>query len=284
MKQYIYNENELPTPQNNKLLNLVGINKEVLEIGCAMGFQTKSMHKIQNCKVTGIEIDKNAAEYAKPYCENLYIGDIESLELESIIGNKVFDVITFADVLEHLYNPKNVLKKVRPFIKEGGYIVASIPNITHCSVIYEMAQGEFKYRNLGLLDDTHIRFFTRQSIYHTFEEAGYLITSLSRNIVKEIDTEFNTRTETDEDILFINYIKQRNPEAETYQFIIKAIPLDNTNGIQSELVEAINKLELLSKNKIINEHKIRHLESNISWMTSRISYRIFSYFKRLLKK
>lgn len=283
MKQYTYPDNQLPTPQNSKLLSLVGSNKKVLEIGCAMGYQTQAMHKIQNCQVTGIEIDANAAENARPYCDELFIDNIETFDLELLLKDKKFDVITFADVLEHLYNPTNVLQKLRPLISEGGYIVASIPNVAHCSVIYEMAQGRFEYRNLGLLDDTHIRFFTRQTIYQTFEEAGYLIVSLYRVTVKESKTEFNTRPETEKDRQFIDYIKQRNTDAETYQFVIKAIPLDDTKGFQSELVETLEQLKILREDIKLNEEKINRLESNITWMTNRISYRFFSYFKRLFK-
>ena len=287
MKQYIYPENQLPTFQNSKLLSLVGANKNVLEIGCAMGYQTRSMREIQHCQVTGIEIDADAAEYARPYCDDLLIGNIETMNID-LLGNNLFDVITFADVLEHLYNPTKVLQRLRPLISEGGYVVASIPNIAHCSVIYEMAHGRFEYRNLGLLDDTHIRFFTRQTIYHTFEEAGYLIVALYRLTAKESETEFNTRPETENDRQFIDYIKQRNSDAETYQFVIKAIPLNDTKGIQSELVETLDNLQTLREkmklNAKFNEEKIKHLESNIAWMTSRISYRFISSFKRLFKK
>lgn len=284
MKEYLYPEDQLPTPQTNKLLALVGTNKNVLEVGCAMGYQTRSMLEIQNCKVSAIEIDEVAAEQARPYCDELFVGNIESMNLDFLLKDKKFNVVTFADVLEHLYSPTKVLNKIRPFIDEGGYIVASIPNITHCSVIYEMAHGQFKYRKLGLLDDTHIRFFSRQTIYQTFEEAGYLIVSFQRNTLNESETEFNTNLTTEEDHKFIEYIKQRNAEAQTYQFIIKAIPLNDVNGFQTELITAQEQLELLKNNALLNEKKINRLESNIAWMKSPISYRFLSYLKRIFKR
>ena len=147
-----------------------------------------------------------------------------------------------------------------------------------------MARGQFNYRPLGLLDDTHIRFFTRQTIYHTFEKAGYLIVSLDRNCVSPSETEFKTRTETDEDRYFLNYIKQRNPEAETYQFIVKAIPIDEVNSHQSEFIVTKEQIQLLKDDARLNEKRIKELESNLAWITSRPSYRFLSALMRIIKR
>lgn len=284
MKQYTYPENQLPTPLNSKLLTLVGEEKRVLEIGCAMGFQTRAMNEIQRCQVTGIEIDSDAANHARPYCEDLIVGDIETMDVSQLLHDRQFDVITFADVLEHLRNPTAALHKIRPFLREGGYVLASIPNIVHSAVIYEMARGLFEYRSLGLLDDTHIHFFTRRSIYYTFEKAGYQIVALERNCAPASETEFKTKPETDEDRQFLNYIKQRNPEAETYQFIVKAIPMDDTTLHQSELILAQEKAQLLALDLKLNEKRIRELESNLAWVTSRPSYKLFSTLTRIFKR
>ena len=284
MKKYIYPENQLPTPLNSKLLALVGEDKKVLEVGCAMGYQTRAMHEIQRCQVTGIEIDTNAANHARPYCDDLIVGDIETLDADQLLLGKQFDVITFADVLEHLKNPTATLNKVRPFLKAGGYVVASIPNIAHCSVIYEMARGRFEYRSLGLLDDTHIHFFTRQTIYDTFEAGGYQVVALDRNRASASETEFKTRPVTDEDRQFLEYIKQRNPEAETYQFVVKAIPITDANVRQSELIAAQEQIQLSLLDAGLNEKRIKELESNLKWITSRPSYRFLSTLARMIKR
>ena len=249
-----------------------------------MGFQTRTLHEIQGCQVTGIEIDADAASQARPYCDDILIGNIETMDLDQLLHDRQFDVITFADVLEHLRNPTAALHKIRPFLREDGYVLASIPNIAHCSVIYEMARGRFEYRSLGLLDNTHIHFFTRQTIYHTFEKAGYLIVSLDRNRVSASETEFKTRPETDEDRQFLEYIAQRNPESETYQFVVKAIPIDNTNTHQSELIVAQEQIQLLAQDASLNEKRIRELESNLAWITSRPSYRFLSSLVRMFKR
>jgi 2-polyprenyl-3-methyl-5-hydroxy-6-metoxy-1,4-benzoquinol methylase len=284
MKEYTYPDEELPTPGNSRLLALVGENKKVLEVGCAMGYQSRSLSEVQGCQVTGIEVDAKAADHARPYCEDLIVGDIEVLDLDRVINSRRFDVITFADVLEHLRDPVAALRKVRPFLATGGYVVASVPNITHCAVIYEMARGRFEYRAFGLLDDSHIRFFAQQSVYRTFEQAGYLIVAISRNSVPASSTEFRIRAETDEDRQFLDYIKQRNPDADTYQFVVKAVPIDDAQACQSELIAAQEKVRLLLNDAKLHDTKIRQLESNLEWITRRPLYRLLSTFRWKIRR
>lgn len=283
MSKYVYPESRLPSPATSKLLSLVGENRLVLEIGCALGFQTRSMRQIQNCRIVGIEIDADAARQAAPDCEKLIIGDVETVDLDAEIGDDKFDVITFADVLEHLKAPAAALQKVRPFLRPGGCVVASIPNITHCAVIYEMAHGNFEYRSLGLLDNTHIRFFTRQTVYDIFESSGFQIVSLDRIKSRAEETEFLTTPQTEQDIRFLEYIKKHNPEAETYQFIIKAIAFDDAAARQSELIatkEENAQLRLKMENQV---QQIAELQSKLQWLTSQPGYRLLSKIKRLVK-
>ena len=161
---------------------MIGSGKSVLEVGCASGVQTRLFKERLGCKVTGIELDASAAEDARPFCEKLIIGNIETLEISKSLSSERFDTVVFADVLEHLYTPANALEKVRPFIKSGGDLIASVPNITHASICWEIAHGRFNYRKYGLLDNTHIRFFTKRTLSELFEAAGYRILSLDRVI------------------------------------------------------------------------------------------------------
>lgn len=282
MSKYTYPDDKLPTPQNVKLLAMVGEEKEVLEVGCALGYQSRSLAEIQRCTVTGIEIDGNAAKHAERYCSKVIVGDIESLDLDDKIGAKQFDVITFADVLEHLKNPAQTLVRVGKFLKPGGYVLASIPNIVHASVIFEMAQGRFEYNNVGLLDNTHIRFFTRQTIYSTFEAAGYCITALDRNKVALHETEFKTRRLTLDDETFINYISSRNPEFLTYQFIVKAVPLNDGQSFQGELITAQDALRVANLSIEQQKQRIHKLESDLQWIDRNPIYQILSKAKKLI--
>src|SRR5207248_2616993 len=92
------------------------------------------------------------------------VGDAEELDLETELGGERFDAILFADVLEHLRDPAALLKRVRPLVAENGVVIASIPNVAHASVRLALLGGSFRYREWGLLDETHLRFFTRHGV------------------------------------------------------------------------------------------------------------------------
>lgn len=284
MSKYLYPDDKLPTPQNLKLLALVGDGKKVLEVGCALGYQTRSLKELQRCSVVGIEIDGDAAASAAAYCDQIIVGDIESLDLAKELTDRKFDVITFADVLEHLKNPVQTLERMHQYLEPGGYILASIPNIAHASIVFEMAQGRFDYRDLGLLDNTHIRFFTRQTIYKTFEAAGYCITSLDRNIAEPHSTEFETQIITNEDEIFLKYIKERNPEFNTYQFILKAAPLTDQKSILSELIASQEKLRVSTINIEQQTQKIKKLQSDLDWIENSLPYKTFCKIKRFFTR
>jgi len=154
-------------------VKLVGKNKKVLEIGCATGYISKKL-KENGCYVFGVEIDKTAAEIAKEICDKIIVGNIEIIEppLDK------FDVITFIDVLEHLKNPKNALEKVMNNLEKDGKIIISVPNIANWKIRLNLLFGRFNYTKIGILDETHLRFFTYKTIKN-------LLSSLNLKIIKE---------------------------------------------------------------------------------------------------
>src|SRR5690242_10330690 len=113
------------------------------------------------CSVVGIELDPQMGELARPQLERLIIGDLETVDLAAELGDERFDVLLFADVLEHMRDPAAVLARTRPFLRDDGLVVASLPNVAHISVRLSLLAGQFRYRRWGLLDETHLRFFTR---------------------------------------------------------------------------------------------------------------------------
>jgi 2-polyprenyl-3-methyl-5-hydroxy-6-metoxy-1,4-benzoquinol methylase len=155
-----------------KQLDFIGFDKKVLEFGCSTGYVSKIL-KERGCAVTGIEIDEEAAKTAEAYCERVIVGDIETIDYNKQLSNEKFDVALFGDILEHLKNPKTILLKVKDFLKERGYIVLSIPNVAHWSTRLDLMCGKFNYQELGILDDTHLRFFTKKTITNLLELCGY---------------------------------------------------------------------------------------------------------------
>ena len=265
-----------------KLLRFVGNNKIVLEIGCASGCQSKVLTEHFGCKVTGVEIDAAAAEEARKFCDSVIVGDIEELDLATMISDKKYDVVILADVLEHLKYPENVLEKIKPFLADDGCVVASIPNIVHAAAIYEMMKGKFDYRDFGLLDDTHIRFFTKKTIYQVFERAGLVIVNLDRKVIPPEESEFRTTPLCDKDRVVLDYIRDNNPESDTYQFIVKAYNSDSSQ--QAALVSAQEQIESLEKAIKEKELRIQKLESEIAWVTNRLLYKIYNKVLGTLEK
>ena len=205
------------------MVELVGGTKRVLDVGCAPGYLAEALVD-QGCTVTGLEFDEQAAEEARPHLERLVIGDIETLDVEEAFGDDRFDVIVFGDVLEHLRDPLVVLRKVRAVLAERGCVVASIPNVAHGSVRLALMAGRFDYQPLGLLDSTHIRFFTRSSIEDLFREAGLVPIDVRRTTAGYFDTPVPV-SEAEFPPEVVDAV-MADPESSTYQFVLKAVPDD----------------------------------------------------------
>lgn len=249
------------------ILSRVGKNKKVLEVGSASGSQTKILTEQLGCSVTAIEVVQESADIAKQYCEQMIVGDIEQLDLNDVLGDQYFDVVLFADVLEHLRDPASVLAKLKPYFADGGYAVAAIPNIVHASVIMEMALGHFDYRDEGLLDATHIHFFTRASVYEVFERAGFLITGFDRLAKQPERTEFKTSLYYKDADGVLEFIKRHNSEWNTYKFIIEARTVEN--NFQADVISQQDRIREM-------EEEIRGLKSVVSWYSDPWWNRILS--------
>jgi len=177
---YSYSRTDLLAllPENIKLDN-------ILEIGCgngSTGYLLKKDNKVTH--VYGIEINEKLRSEAEKNLDQVIIGDIEKIELPFDDG--FFDCIIFADVLEHLYDPWFVLKKIKPLLKTGGVVLASIPNVQHWSVLFNLLRGKWEYKDEGILDNTHIRFFTKKSQIKMLYEAGFDVKKIKGSMGKMI--------------------------------------------------------------------------------------------------
>jgi 2-polyprenyl-3-methyl-5-hydroxy-6-metoxy-1,4-benzoquinol methylase len=254
-------ETELSLDNRNNshtlILELIGRDKRVLDVGTATGYLAEVLTE-RGCRVTGIEIDPEAARQAEEHCERVIVGDVETLELHEELEEGSFDVILFGDVLEHLKDPLRTLKRSRPFLSPEGYVVTSIPNVAHGSVRLALLQGRFPYHSLGLLDNTHLRFFTRESIEHLFNEAGFLIGEIERTRRGIFDTEI----EVDRGLVAGETLRavQNAPEAQTYQFVLTAHP----SGEAGTIAKLSNRARLLSEQLAQRDAEIQKLnEKNL---------------------
>ncbi len=201
-----------------QILRQVAPNTTVLEFGPASGYMTEYMKETLNCDVHIVEINEEDGKEASQFAKSALIGPVDGdIEDYNWTGIEPCDYIIFADVLEHLYNPWQVLEAATALLKEGGSILISIPNISHNSVIIDLINGKFNYRELGLLDSTHIRFFTRESLLYMVQYAGLRVEKEMNTFCAVEHTEFkNNLTDVPEEV---SKALQERPDGILYQFV-----------------------------------------------------------------
>lgn len=150
--------------------------QRIVEVGCSSGALAREYKKINpNCHYAGVECIPEYAKLAERYCDRVLELDIEGAN-EDFLGNELScDCWIFGDALEHLRDPWLLLAKIRKVIPENGNIIACIPNAQHWSVQARLCSGNFRYEDAGLLDRSHLRWFTRLTIIEMFENAGFKI-------------------------------------------------------------------------------------------------------------
>lgn len=174
------------TNANQQIISLINRDKEspirVLEVGCG-GAATlaRIQYLYPNAEVKGIELVEEVVRLNGGQTDVIQ-GNIETMQLP--YDEKYFDYIVFGDVLEHLYEPEAVLCKMKPYLREGGQFLCSIPNIMHISALLPLLKGEFRYQKAGILDRTHIRFFTLDSIWGMLHKCGLVPTDIIPNIIE----------------------------------------------------------------------------------------------------
>jgi len=159
--------------QRHEMLRFIPENaKIILDIGCGEGGFGELIKRQRDAEVWGIELFPKAAEKTLTKLDRIFVGNIEKDQFE--MPEQYFDCIVFNDVLEHLYYPWEVLKRVKKLLKKNGYVMESIPNIRYYEQIKKyILKGDWDYENSGLMDRTHIRFFTANSMRKMFEQCEY---------------------------------------------------------------------------------------------------------------
>ena len=212
-----------------------GAPKRILEIGCAAGGMGQFVKQKYDCEYIGVEINADVARMAKDRLDRVITADVEKIDLgDHDIAEKSFDYIIIGDVLEHLYDPWTVLYKCGRFLKDDGYILASIPNIRNFQVIDQLIKGFFTYKDEGILDSTHLRFFTLHEIKNMFANAGFgieQVVQLRGNIGVDLNTLGEKSNLSSENIVLKNLSKDDVAELSTIQFCIKA---RRENGLEGK--------------------------------------------------
>jgi 2-polyprenyl-3-methyl-5-hydroxy-6-metoxy-1,4-benzoquinol methylase/Flp pilus assembly protein TadD len=155
----------------------------ILDVGCAAGETGKLLKELGFARVVGIERDEENAARARELLDEVIVGDVEQMEIPFERGS--FDCIIFADVLEHLIEPGDVLRRFRDYLSPQGVVIASIPNVRNFLVIHNLVEGYWRYTDEGILDRTHLRFFTITEIEAMFDDAGYEIVKHATTVHQE---------------------------------------------------------------------------------------------------
>lgn len=155
--------------------------KKVLEIGCGTGNTLVSLKEMGYCDWTcGVDLFDNAVESAKSKLDNVYQGNIEEMLLPLDAGS--IDVVLCLDVLEHLVDPQKVLAYLHTLLTPGGMIIASIPNVRHYSVLLPLVfQNRWEYKDQGILDSTHLRFFVKSTAIELMQSSDLKIEEIVGN-------------------------------------------------------------------------------------------------------
>jgi Tfp pilus assembly protein PilF/SAM-dependent methyltransferase len=158
--------------------------RSVLDVGCAAGEMGRLLKETGFQRVVGIERDAESAAHAREVLDEVVEGDVERIELPFEQG--CFDCIVFADVLEHLIEPQEVLRRFRDYLTPDGVVIASIPNVRFAGVISNLVEGYWRYTDQGILDRSHLRFFTFNEIQRMFDAAGYEIVGRAANVSRKL--------------------------------------------------------------------------------------------------
>ena len=212
-------------------VELVGDAARVLDVGCSSGYLGAALARAGRT-VTGVERDPTAAEVARGRLDEVLVADINATRLSELFADRQFDVVVFGDVLEHLVDPAQALLDAAGLLAPGGAVVASIPNVAHGSLRLALLEGRWQYRDEGLLDRTHLHFFTRSEVMSLVHAAGLAVTRLYATVIDPLGAE----VEIDLALIprsLVEWVREQ-PDAFVYQFVLRAVPTAEVTGREPE--------------------------------------------------
>jgi methionine biosynthesis protein MetW len=209
----------IPNNSHSQVLDLVGENKRVLDVGCWEGDLGVAM-TANGCEVHGLELIEAAAQVAAERLAGVTVADLERTSLTDHFEPESFDAIVFADVLEHLRDPAKVLSDAVGLLAPDGRVIISIPNVAHGSLRLALLQGRWQMTETGLLDNTHLRFVTHESLLELVNLAGLVVDDLRGVVVDCLGSEVDIDPE-ELPTGVVEWVRDQ-PEAAVYQFQLSA--------------------------------------------------------------
>ncbi len=215
-----------PGTHNNSWANLYELipdGASVLDVGCSTGNFGGALIREKSCTVVGIDLNAADIAVAATVLTDAWVVDITQPGAVGTLGT--FDVIIFADVLEHLPAPRDTLNAMRAILKPNGFVAFSIPHMGHLSVRLDLLAGQFPYTETGLLDHTHFHFYDKTEVADMFTDAGYTIVDERPVVVQYPDSWLKDRLAQlglTPDSRFFSLMLET--EAQVFQYIGTAYP------------------------------------------------------------
>jgi len=147
----------------------------VFEGGVSSGYFAEVLTR-GGLRVDGHELDPVAAQRATTICEHVYVGDLQEFDVAEL--EETYDVLLFGDTLEHLADPVSVLRRLATHLASDGTLIVSVPNVANWAIRLMLLAGRFRYTDRGILDRTHLRFYTRRTLVEMIESAGFRVGSI----------------------------------------------------------------------------------------------------------
>lgn len=281
----IQNQNESHT----QILKMIPYDSRVLDVGCACGDLGYYLKKNMACRVWGIEYNTKSLEIAltsKSY-ENIVLADLNTFEPLNEYKNSChnFDYIVFGDVLEHLVDIEKIIEKFKKVLTPNGSIIISLPNVSHGSIKAQILSNKFDYMNYGVLDRTHLRFFTWVSIVELLGRLKLQLKEATRTIFDLPGLHPYRIQELIPSNVF-EFIAADN-HSYVYQYILKVQPSEKCsqelNAQNTDMITTFttNELELISDfQKNLNLRHDKHYNSPITIQPFSLSHGLKSFLKK----
>jgi len=242
------------------VIELVGNNKAILELGPGPGSILRPLVEQHGCVASSVEIDPECAEQLRAICLRVVCADLEADDWVDALADEKYDVVVMADVLEHLRDPWQCLRRLKPLLRPEGRIIISMPNVAHHSIVASLLSGRFPYQERGLLDITHLRFFGRTDLEEMLLECGFVPSAW--RFAKQPPAKSELRCYWDRLPAAIRTSLDELPAGDVYQHIVEAYPSNEVSYVayaRKEKTKLENDLSLLKETEQLHTAKISEL-------------------------